>query len=184
MPRIRPSYRALIAALVMLAPFRITAAQSTVPQTLSLGTRVRVTSNQMVAPIVGSYQGMRRDTLVLIEDGTGAKVWGFNTSAVSQVEVSSGMKGGNRDPMIRWGLIGAGVGGAIGLITSISLENNTGQRYNQMFSTLLGAAVGGGLGAFFGSRKLEEHWAPIPLPQRVGVVPTAKGLSVALSASF
>jgi hypothetical protein len=53
-----------------------------------------------------------------------------------------------------------------------------------MLSTLLGAAMGGGLGAFYGSRKLEEHWAPIPLPQRVGVVPTAKGLRVALSASF
>ena len=151
MPRTRPSYRTLLAALVTLAPLHIAAAQSTVPQTLSLGTRVRVTSNQMVAPIVGSYQGMRRDTLVLIENGTGAKVWAFNTAAVSQVEVSIGMKGGNRDPMIRWGLIGAGVGAGIGLITSVSLENNTGQRYNQMLSTLLGAAMGGGLGAFYGS---------------------------------
>src|SRR6185436_12210862 len=128
MPRIRPFYRALIAALVTLAPLRITAAQSTVPQTLSPGTRVRVTSNQMVAPIVGSYQGMRRDTLVLIEDGTGAKIWAFNTAAVSQVEVSVGMKGGNRDPMIRWGLIGAALGGGIAFITSVSLENNSGQR--------------------------------------------------------
>ena len=184
MPRIRPSYRALIAALVTLAPLRITAAQSTVPQTLSLGTRVRVTSNQMVAPIVGSYQGMRRDTLLLIEDGTGAKVWAFNTSAVSQVETSIGMKGGNRDPMIRWGLIGAGLGGGIAFITSVSLENNTGQQYNQLLSTLVGAAMGGGLGAFYGSRKLAEHWAPIPLPQRVGVVPTAHGVRFALSASF
>jgi len=184
MSRIRRSYRALLAALVTLAPFRITGAQSTVPQTLSLGTRIRVTSNQMVAPIVGSYQGMRRDTLLLIEDGTGAKVWAFNTTAVSQVETSIGMKGGNRDPMIRWGLIGAGLGGGIAFITSVSLENNTGQQYNQLLSTVLGAAIGGGLGAFYGSRKLAEHWAPIPLPQRVGVVPTAKGLRLALSGSF
>ncbi len=107
MPRIRRSYRALLAALITLAPVRITAAQATAPQSLAPGTRVRVTSNQMVAPIVGSYQGMRRDTLVVIEDGSGAKIWAFNTTAVSQVEVSLGMKGGNRDPMIRWGLIGA-----------------------------------------------------------------------------
>jgi hypothetical protein len=184
MPRTRPLYRVLFAALVTLAPMRIANAQSSVPQTLSLGTRIRVTSNQMVAPIVGSYQGMRRDTLLLIEDGTGAKVWAFNTTAVSQVETSIGMKGGNRDPMIRWGLIGAGLGGGIAFITSVSLENNTGQQYNQLLSTLLGAAMGGGLGAFYGSRKLAEHWAPIPLPQRVGVVPTAKGLRVALSGSF
>ena len=127
---------------------------------------------------------MRRDTLVVIEDGTGAKVWAFNTTAVQQVEVSIGMKGGNRDPMVRWGLIGAAVGGGIAFITSVSLENQTSQNYNEMTSTLLGAAMGGGLGAFYGSRKLTEHWAAVPLPQRVGVVPTAKGLRVALSASF
>ena len=180
MPRTRRSYRALLAALLVLAPLRITAAQTAAAQSLSPGTRVRVTSNQMVAPIVGSYQGMRRDTLVLIEDGTGAKIWAFNTAAVSQVEVSVGMKGGNRDPMIRWGLIGA----ALAFITSVSLENNSGQQYNQLLSTLVGAAMGGGLGAFYGSRKLAEHWAPVPLPRRVGVVPTAKGLRITLSASF
>jgi hypothetical protein len=184
MPRTRRSYRTLLAALIILAPLRITAAQSAAAQSLTPGTRVRVTSNQMVAPIVGSYQGMRRDTLVVIEDGAGAKVWAFNTTAVQQVEVSIGMKGGNRDPMIRWGLIGAGVGGGIAFITSVSLENNSGQRYNQMTSTLVGAAMGAGLGAFYGSRKLAEHWAPVPLPQRVGVVPTPNGLRITLSASF
>ena len=184
MPRTRRSHRALLAALLVLAPLRITAAQPAASQSLSPGTRVRVTSNQMVAPIVGSYQGMRRDTLVLIEDGTGAKVWAFNAAAVQQVEVSVGMKGGNREPMIRWALIGAGIGAGIGLVTSVSLENQTGQRYNEAMSTILGAALGGGLGAFYGSRKLAEHWAPVPLPQRVGLVPTAKGLGITLSASF
>ena len=112
MPPIRRSYRTLLAALVTLAPLRINGCPVSGCPVARTGRRgVRVTSNQMVAPIIGSYQGMRRDTLVVIEDGAGAKVWGFNTSAVSQVEVSIGMKGGNRDPMIRWGLIGAGIGG-------------------------------------------------------------------------
>src|SRR5690349_16958728 len=184
MPRTRRFYLALLAAVVTLVPIRITVAQSTVPQTLSPGTRIRVTSNQMVAPIVGSYQGMRRDTLLLIENGTGAKVWAFNTAAVTQVETSIGMKGGNRDPMIRWGLIGAGLGGGIGFIVSVSLESNSTQQYNQLLSTLLGAVMGGGVGAFYGSRKLAEHWAPVPLPQRIGVLPTAHGVRFALSASF
>ncbi len=184
MPRIRRSYRTLLAALVTLAPIRVMAAQSATAQPLAPGARVRVTSNQMVAPIIGSYQGMRRDTLVVIEDGAGAKVWAFNTTAVNQVEVSIGMKGGNREPMIRWGLIGAGIGGAIGLITAMTLENSTDQRYNEALSTVLGAAMGAGLGAFFGSRKLAEHWAPVPLPQRIGLVPSANGLRIALSASF
>jgi len=184
MPRTPRSYRTLVTALVTLAPLRIAAAQSTPTQALTPGTRVRVTSNQMVAPIIGSYQGMRRDTLVMIENGPGAKVWAFNTTAVSQVEVSVGMKGGNREPMIRWGLIGAGIGGAIGLVTAMTLENSTDQRYNEALSTVLGAAMGGGLGAFYGSRKLAEHWAPVPLPQRVGLVPSRNGLRVAISASF
>lgn len=179
MPRTRRSYRALLAALLMLMPLRFAAAQSLAP-----GTRVRVKSNQVVAPIVGSYQGMRRDTLVVIEDGLGARVWNFSTTAVDQVEVSVGMKGGNRAPMVRWGLIGAGIGGSIGLLTAATLENSTDSRYNEALSTVLGAAMGAGLGAFYGSRKLAEHWAAVPLPRRVGVVPSANGLRIGLSASF
>lgn len=127
---------------------------------------------------------MSRDTLVVIEDGVGARVWSFNTTAVDQIEVSVGMKGGNRDPMIRWGLIGAGVGGGIGLLTAATLENSTDSRYNEVLSTLLGGAMGAGFGAFYGSRKLQEHWAAVPLPRRVGVVPSANGLRIVLSASF
>ncbi len=179
MPRTRRYYRALLAALFTLVPLRIAPAQSLAP-----GTRVRVKSNQVVAPIIGSYQGMRRDTVVVIEDGVGARVWSFNTTAVDQIEVSVGMKGGNRDPMIKWGLIGAAVGGGIGLITAATLENSTDSRYNEALSTLLGAAMGAGFGAFYGSRKLQEHWAAVPLPRRVGVVPSANGLRIGLAASF
>ena len=179
MPRTRRYTRALLAALVTLVPLRVAAAQSLGP-----GARVRVTSNQMVAPIVGSYQGMRRDTLVVIEDGVGARIWSFQTTAVDQIEVSVGMKGGNRDPMIRWGLIGAGVGGGIGLLTAFTLENSTDSRYNEALSTLLGAAMGAGFGAFYGSRKLAEHWATVPLPRQVGVVPSPNGIRIGLFGSF
>jgi hypothetical protein len=166
-------------ALFALVPLRIATAQSLAP-----GTRVRVKSNQVVAPIVGSYQGMRRDTLVLIEDGEGAKVWTFNSSAVDRVEISVGMKGGNRGPMTRWALIGASIGGGIGLLTAVTLENSTDSRYNEAMSTVLGAAMGGGIGAFYGSRKLEEHWAPVPMPGRVGVAPSPNGVRIGLSATF
>jgi hypothetical protein len=179
MPRTHRYHRALLAALFTLMPLGVAAAQSLTP-----GKRVRVKSNQVVAPIVGSYQGMRRDTVVVIEDGVGAKIWSFNTTAVDQIEVSVGMKGGNRDPMIRWALIGAAVGGSIGLITAATLENSTDSRYNEALSTLLGAAMGAGFGAFYGSRKLQEHWAAVPIPRRVGVVPSAHGLRIGLSASF
>ena len=136
MPSTRPYSRALFVALFTLAPLRVTTAQSLAP-----GTRVRVKSSQVVAWIVGSYQGMRRDTLVVIEEGEGAKVWTFNSSAVDRVEISAGMQGGNRGPMTRWALIGAGIGGGIGLITAVTLENSTNSRYNEALSTLLGAVM-------------------------------------------
>lgn len=179
MPSTRPYCRALLVALIALVPLRVSTAQSLAP-----GTRVRVKSSQVVAPIIGSYQGMRRDTLVVIEDGAGAKVWTFNSSAVDLVEISAGMQGGNRGPMLRWALIGAAIGGSIGLITAVTLENSTNSRYNEAMSTVLGAAMGGGLGAYYGSRKLEEHWAPVPLPGRVGVAPSPHGLRIGLSATF
>lgn len=179
MPSTRSYSRALLVALFSLVPLRVATAQSLAP-----GTRVRVRSSELVAPIVGSYQGMRRDTLVVIEDGQGAKVWTFNSTAVDQVEVSIGMQGGNRGPMTRWALIGAAIGGGLGLITAVTLENSTDSRYNEAMSTLLGAVMGGGLGAFYGSRKLQEHWAPVPLPGRVGVAPSPNGLRIGLTATF
>lgn len=179
MPSTRPYSRALLVVLLAIVPLRVTPAQSLTP-----GTRVRVRSSELVAPIIGSYQGMRRDTLVLIEDGQGAKVWTFNSSAVDRVEVSAGMQGGNRGPMTKWALIGATIGGGLGLITAVTLENSTDSRYNEAMSTLLGAVMGGGIGAFYGSRKLEEHWAAVPLPGRIGVAPSRTGVRIGLAAAF
>ena len=179
MPSTRRYFRALLVALFTLIPLRVTTAQSLTP-----GTRIRVKSSELVAPIIGSYQGMRRDTLVVIEDGQGAKVWTFNSSAVDRVEISAGMQGGNRGPMTRWALYGAGIGGGIGLLTAVTLENSTDSRYNEVLSTLLGAAMGAGFGAYFGSRKLEEHWTAVPLPRRIGIAPSAHGVRIGLSATF
>ena len=89
---------AAMAALFVLAPSTTAHAQ-----TLSPGTRVRVHSSQVVAPITGSYQGMRRDTVIVIEDGLGARVWTFTSPAVDRLEISAGMKPGNRGPTVRAG---------------------------------------------------------------------------------
>src|SRR4029079_11886111 len=104
----RWSLSALIAALVLFVPCTAAFAQALTP-----GTRVRVKSPQVVAPVIGSYQGMRRDTVVVIEDGPGAQVWTFTSAAVDRLEVSAGMKGGNRGPTTHWALIGAAVGAGL-----------------------------------------------------------------------
>ena len=179
MQSIRPSFAALFAVLLLAVPCTTASAQ-----TLAPGTRVRVKSAQVVSPVIGSYQGMRRDTVVVIEDGAGAQVWTFTSSAIDRLEVSAGMKGGNRAPTTRWALIGAGTGAVVGWLTAAILEGSSSSQYNDLLSAAIGAGVGAGLGAAYGYRKLDEHWAAVPVPRRVGLVPTRNGVRLGFSASF
>jgi hypothetical protein len=175
----RRSHRAALVALLLFLPFPALVAQSLAP-----GTRVRVKSSQVVAPVIGSYQGMRRDTVLVIEDGTAAQVWSFTSSTIDRMEVSVGMKGGNRGPMTRWALIGAGAGAVLGLLGAVILEGSSDSEYNAALSAVLGGGVGAALGAAYGYRVPQEHWSEVPLPRRVGVVPTRNGLRVGLSTAF
>lgn len=175
----RWSFGALIVALLLSMPNGSAQAQALTP-----GTRVRVKSPQVVAPVIGSYQGMRRDTVVVIEEGTGAQVWTFTRSAVERIEVSAGMKGGNRGPTVRWALIGGATGAALGALTAVVLESNSNSKYNEFLSGAIGFAIGGGLGAAYGLRQLEEHWTSVPIPQRIGIAPSRNGVRIGLSATF
>jgi hypothetical protein len=172
------SLRAVATAFVLVAPSAL-AAQSVAP-----GTRVRVKSAQVVAPIVGTYQSLRGDTVIVIEDGTAAKIWSFKSSSIDRLEVSAGMKGHNRGPMTRWALIGAGAGAAVGILTAVVLESATDDQYNDFLSAAVGAGLGAVGGAAYGSRALEEHWDSVPVPRRVGFLPTRDGFRVGFSASF
>lgn len=179
MPRTRWSIGALLTALVLLVPCAFAGAQ-----TLTPGARVRVKSSQVVVPVVGNYQGMRRDTLVVIEEGMGGQIWTFTSSAVDRIEVSVGLKPGNRGPTTRWALIGAGAGAVAGVLAAVILESSSSSKYNDALSGVVGAAVGGGIGAAYGYRKLEEHWTSVPMPRRVGIAPTRDGFRVGWSAAF
>jgi len=175
----RWSFGALFIALLLVVP-----GDSVTAQALTPGTRVRVKSSQVVAPVIGSYQGMRRDTVVVIEDGAGAQVWTFTRSAVDRIEISAGMKGGNRAPTVRWALIGGGVGAALGALTAVILESSSDSKYNEFLSGAIGLGIGGAVGAAYGMRKLEEHWTSVPIPQRVGIAPSRHGIRIGLSAAF
>jgi hypothetical protein len=176
----RWSLGAVLAALFVFAPSTAAHAQTVAP-----GTRVRVHSSQVVAPITGSYQGMRRDTVLVIEDGVGARVWTFTSPAVDRLEVSAGMKPGNRGPTVRWALLGAGVGAAAGWAVALIAEAaSSNQQYNDILSAAIGAGAGAALGGAYGYRALEEHWTAVPLPGRVGLAPTRTGIRVGFSTSF
>lgn len=179
MPIARPLFGALVAALLYLIPLTGVHAQA-----LSPGTRIRVKSQHVVAPVIGSYQGMRRDTILVIEDGTAAQIWSFASGTIDRIEVSDGLKGGNKGPMTRWALYGAGGGAALGFLTAVILESSSTSEYNGVLSAAVGAGLGAIAGAAYGHRKLEEHWSPVPIPRRVGLVPTRGGLRVGVSSAF
>lgn len=179
MPTLRRSLRAAIVALTLATLSSGLAAQQLTP-----GTRVRVKSSELVAPIIGSYQGMQRDTLVVIEDGEAAQRWAFMSATVNRLEVSDGMKAGNRKPMARWALIGAGLGAATGLLAALALESSTDSEYSEVLSAGVGAAIGAGAGAAYGYRMVEERWRSVPIPRRVGLVPSRNGVRLAFRASF
>ena len=177
MPTLRRSLGAALVALSFTLP-------GTAAAQLTPGTRVRVHSTDIVLPVIGNYQGMRRDTLVVIEDGAAAQQWTFTSANVSRLEVSAGMKGRNKKPMTRWALIGGGAGAALGIVTAIALEGASDSEYNYALSGLVGLGVGAGAGALYGARFVEEHWTSVPLPRRVGFAPSRNGVRLGFSASF
>ena len=153
-------------------------------QQLTLGTRVRVKSSEVVAPIIGNYQGMRRDSLVIIEDGAAGQLWSFATSTVDQLEVTAGMKGGNRGPITKWALIGAPAGAFGGWLVAVILEGTSDNEYDELLSAVIGAGVGAAAGAAYGYRFKEEHWTAVPPPWRVGLVPSRNGVRLTFRAGF
>jgi uncharacterized membrane protein YeaQ/YmgE (transglycosylase-associated protein family) len=166
-------------AFLLLVPCAFASAQ-----TLTPGTRVRVKSSQVVVPVIGNFQGMRRDTVVVIEEGAGAQAWTFRSSEVDRIEVSAGMKGGNAGPTTRWALIGAGVGVVTGVLASAILEASTNSKYDNLLSGVVGAGIGGAIGAAYGFRKPQEHWTRVAIPRRVGILPTRDGVRVGFSSAF
>jgi hypothetical protein len=165
------SLRHLFAATVLLLAVE---APRLGAQALTAGTRIRVRGTEMVAPLVGSYQTVRNDTLVVLEDGIAAQIWSLPVSDVRSFEVSKGL--GRRDPgkMRRWGIIGGLAGVGLGFVVSKVLDANSGPtaNYNVGLGALVGGAAGIGAGIFYGASVPVEKWGNVPVPRRMGAVTT------------
>ena len=172
----------LSAALVVLSLVLSSAPAGA--QQLAPGTRVRVKSSSLVTPVIGAFQGVRRDTLVIMEEGMSAQQWTFASAAVDRLEVSAGMRRGNRGPTTRWALLGAGIGAVTGVVAAAALEGTGDSEYNNVLSAVVGAAVGAGAGAAWGWRIEQEQWRSVPLPRSVGVTPSRTGVRLGFNATF
>jgi hypothetical protein len=183
-PDMRLSPRGIVcfatALAVLLAPAAVQA------QRLSIvsGSRIRVSAPQLVVPVVGSYQAVRNDTLIVLEEGSGAQMWLIPMRDVQRVELFSGYKSGDSGKMFTGALWGGAIGAGAGLVTSAILQGASGDTYNLTNSGLVGLGVGAVVGALYGSRGQVERWDTVPIGRRVGLIPARRGIGAGLSIGF
>ena len=140
------------------------------------GTRVRVKTASLVAPLVANFLEQHGDTLVFIEDGTGRGVWTFGIAQIERLEMTAGEAGRNRRPIARAAAIGGGIGLLGGLAFAISAQpSDSTKEFSQPLTAALGAGLGAGIGAIVGSRVKSERWVNVPLPRQVSLVPNRRG---------
>lgn len=138
----------------------------------------------LASSVVGNFQTVRSDTVVVLEEGDDAQVWNVPVADVRRFEISEGWHTRDGGMMLKWGLIGAAGGAAIGAVVSVLLEAgaDANENYKTGLNALVGAGIGGGIGAYYGSTRSIERWRSVSIPRRVGLVPTRGG--VALVAAF
>ncbi len=140
------------------------------------GTRVRVKTANLVAPLVANFLEQRGDTLVFIEDGTGRGVWPFPLAQIERLEMTAGEAGRNKRPIAQAAAIGGGIGLLGGLAFAAALQpSDSTKEYSRPLTAAAGAALGAGIGAILGSRVKSERWINVPLPRQFSLVPNRRG---------
>jgi hypothetical protein len=162
--------KALVVSLSLACIAQDVAAQQQNPRSgipLVPGSRVRVKTPTLVAPLVANFLEQRGDTLVFIEDGRGRGVWSFEIAQIERLETSAGEAGRNIRPIGKGAAIGAGVGLVLGIaFAAVAAPSDSTREYSKLLTGAAGAAAGAGVGALVGSRVKSEHWVSVPLPRR------------------
>lgn len=152
---------------------------STVP--VPPGSRVRVKTPNLVAPLIANFLEQRGDTLVFIEDGRGRGVWTFSIGQIERLEMTAGEAGRNKAPIAKGAAIGAGTGLVLGVIfASAAKPSDESKKYSAVLSGAFGAGIGAGIGAYFGSRVKTEHWVDVPLNRRLSFRTNGHGLAISI----
>jgi hypothetical protein len=145
------------------------------------GSRARVTVPSLVAPLVANFLEQRGDTLVFIEEGSGPGVWSFALAQIDKLEVTGGQARRNRNFVAKGAAWGAAGGLVLGIMFAAAARpSEEGRTYNRPVTGLVGAALGGGIGAFVGSRREIERWVTVPLPGRLALAPNRSGLGLSV----
>lgn len=177
--------KALLVSLSLVCLAQNAAAQTRPSGSVPIvpGSRVRVMTPTLVAPLVANFLEQRGDSLVFIEDGRGRGLWSFAISQIQRLEITAGEAGRNKKPIAKGAAIGAGVGLAIGvLFAAVAEPSDSTREYSMILTGAAGAVAGGGIGAYFGSRVKTERWVNVPLGRQFsfGVTGRRFGISIVL----
>jgi hypothetical protein len=173
--------KALVCSLALVMFAESAAAQRPSLQ-VAQGSRVRVKTPNLVAPLIANFLEQRGDTLVFIEDGTGRGVWTFALSQIERLETTAGEGGRNQRYIARGALIGGGAGLVAGVVfASVAAPSDSTREYSHVLTGAVGAALGAGIGAIIGSRTKTERWVNVPLPRQLSLVPNGRGFSIAIA---
>lgn len=148
------------------------------------GSRVRVSTQSLVAPLIANFLEQRGDTLVFIEDGTGRGVWPIPLEQILRLETTGGESARSSSSVMRGAAIGGLSGFVAGALFVASVKpSESGKTYDRLLTGAVGAAVGAGIGAYIGSRVKSERWVNVPLPGRFTLLPDLRG-GLRISVSF
>jgi hypothetical protein len=174
--------KALLLSITLACGARETLAQtrpSTVP--VPPGSRVRVKTPTLVAPLVANFLEQRGDTLVFIEDGRGRGVWTFGIGQIERLEMTAGESGRNKQPIAKGAAIGAGVGFLAGvLFASVADPSDESKKYSPGLTGVVGALVGAPIGAYFGSRVKSERWVEVPINRGLSFRTTGRSIEFSI----
>lgn len=175
--------RLALGMAMWLAPLTALGAQESLP--IAPGTRVRVASPRLVAPLVANFLRMRGDTAVFIEDGSGQGVWSIQLADITRLEQSSGERRGETRNVAKGAAIGGGAGFVLGYaFAAVFSPSDSSKKFSRGLTGLAGAAVGGAIGAYFGYRRGVENWTNVALPRRLSLIPYHRGAGLSLTFEF
>ena len=166
----------LVALLALGAVVPVVGAQ----QAPYAGQRIRVTSGRLVAPLVGSFQAMERDSIVVLDEGLSAQRVAIALADVQSVETFGGFERGSKNNMLLWGAGGLVTGGILGYLAAVMFEAVTDDEYDTLASAGIGAGLGMVIGGYMGYRRVEERWTRVELNRRVGIIGGGRRVGIAI----
>lgn len=157
---------------------------------ISAGDPVRITAPDLgVKDRIAVFEAMRGDTLFLRGVGADSSPWQVPLSSIKKLEVNHGNK-----PPVRHTWQGAAIGGGFAFFIVVAMKEFPANPCAGYCATLTGpngwaevakvTLIGGLLGAGIGYAIKSEPFTKVPLPPKIVLLPTDRGVMLAAGWRF